>query len=101
MSDDKYRPRSFVLDDPGPDPVSLINEPVAPDNVSTLVRPKQRSLHAVLCEGLNNTQALLSRLEAGVVVPRDQQRETVRELYVATRHHAWRRTIRSRNNFYK
>jgi len=90
-----------VLDDPGPDPVSLINEPVAPDNVSTLVRPKQRSLHAVLCEGLNNTQALLSRLEAGVVVPRDQQRETVRELYVATRHHAWRRTTRSRNNFYK
>jgi hypothetical protein len=44
---------------------------VPPDNVSTLVRPKQRSLHAVLVESLNNTQALLSRLEAGVVVPRD------------------------------
>jgi hypothetical protein len=48
MSDDKYWPRSFT-DDPGPDPVSLINEPVPPDNVSTLVRAKERPLHAVLC----------------------------------------------------
>ena len=50
MSDDKYWPRSFTDDPGGPDPVSLINEPVPPDNVSTLVRPKQRSLHAVLVE---------------------------------------------------
>jgi hypothetical protein len=57
-----------------------------PNNVSALVRPKQRSLHAVLCEALTNTQALLTRLEAGVTVPRDQQREVVRELYVLTRH---------------
>jgi hypothetical protein len=47
---------------------------------------KSRSLHAVLCEALTNTQALLARLEAGVTVPRDQQRETVRLLYVATKH---------------
>jgi hypothetical protein len=33
-----------------------------------------------------NTQALLARLEAGVTVLRDQQREIVRSLYVATRH---------------
>jgi len=46
----------------------------------------QRSLHAVLCEALTNTQVLLSRLELGVHVPRDQQREIIRLLYVATRH---------------
>ena len=71
-----------------PIPVSLINQPLLPDNVRTLVRPNQRSLHAVLCEALTNTQALLTRLEAGVTVPRDQQREVVRSLYVATRHQA-------------
>jgi hypothetical protein len=48
--------------------------------------PKARSLHAVLCEALTNMQALLARLEAGVTVPRDQQREVVRLLYVSTRH---------------
>jgi hypothetical protein len=51
---------------------------VPPDNVSTLVRPKQRSLHAVLCEALTNTQGQLQRLEAGIYVAR----EVVRELYV-------------------
>ena len=40
----------------------------------------------MLVESLNSTQALLARLEAGVTVPRDQQREIVRLLYVATRH---------------
>jgi len=67
-------------------PVSLINEPMPPDNVTALVRSNRRSLHAVLCEALTNTQALLSRLEAGVTVPRQEQREVVRLLYVATRH---------------
>jgi hypothetical protein len=47
---------------------------------------KQRSLHAVLVESLNSTQALLTCLEAGVTVPWNQQREIVRLLYVATRH---------------
>ena len=47
---------------------------------------RARSLHAVLCEALTNTQALLARLEAGVHVPRSEQREVVRLLYVATRH---------------
>jgi hypothetical protein len=68
-----------------PTPVTFINEPVPPDNVCTLV-PKAWSLHAMLCEALTNTQALLTRLEAGVTVPRDQQREVVRLLYAATRH---------------
>ena len=50
------------------------------------MRPNQRSLHAVLCEALTNTQAVLARLEAGVMVPRQEQREIVRLLYVSTRH---------------
>ena len=40
----------------------------------------------MLVESLNSTRALLRRLEDGVTVPRDQQREIVRLLYVATRH---------------
>ena len=85
MSDDKCRPRSFV-EDPGPGPISFINEPIAPDNVSAMPLQKARSIHAVLVESLNHMRAPLVRLEAGVTVPRDQQREVVRELYVATRH---------------
>jgi hypothetical protein len=84
--DDKYRPRTFEEMADDPTPVTLINEPLPPGNVRVLVRPQVRSLHAVLCEALTNTQALLTRLESGVTVPRDQQREVVRLLYVATRH---------------
>ena len=51
-----------------------------------LSRTHGLALHAVLCEALTNTQALLARLEAGVHVPRSEQREVVRLLYVATRH---------------
>ena len=41
----------------------------------------------MLVESLNSTQALLTRLESsGVTVPRQEQREVVRLLYVATRH---------------
>ena len=48
---------------------------------------RERPLHAVLCESLKQTKELLTRLEArGVVVPRDDQREVVRLLYVPTRH---------------
>jgi hypothetical protein len=66
--------------------VSWLNEPVPPDNVATLV-PRQRSIHAVLVENLNSTQALLTRLESGhICVPRQEQREVIRLLYVATRH---------------
>ena len=85
-SDDKYRARQ--LEEIEGNGISIINEPIPPDNVRTLVRPRQRSLHAVLCEAVINTQAPLARLEAGVTVPRDQQREVVRVLYVATRHQA-------------
>ena len=89
MLDDpeRYWPRRFEEMASDPIPVSLINEPLPPDNVSALVRTKQRSLHAVLVENLNSTQALLTRLESGRVrVARAEQREVVRLLYVATRH---------------
>jgi len=85
--DRRYHPRSFEELAEDPIPVSLINEPVPPDNVCTLARPRQRSLHAVLCEAVTNTQALLARLETGGVrVSRAEHRETVRSLYVACRH---------------
>jgi hypothetical protein len=80
----QYRPP--LLDEIEGNDVSLINEPAGPDNVIAL--PRARSLHAVLCEAMINTQALLARLEAGVHVPRDSQREVVRALYVATRNQA-------------
>ena len=66
-----------------PTPTTIINEAV-PDNVIAL--PKARSLHAVLCEAFTNTKGLLQRLEAGVYVPRAEQREIIRLLYVACRH---------------
>ena len=67
-----------------PDRRSLISEPLPPPNVVSL--PKVRSFHAVLIENLNSTRALLRRLEDGVHVPRQQQREIVRLLCVSTRH---------------
>jgi hypothetical protein len=83
MRDDRYWPRRFEEMVEDPVPTTIINE-VVPENVIAL--PKSRSLHAVLCEALSNSRALLARLEAGVTVPRDQEREVVRLLYVATRH---------------
>jgi hypothetical protein len=79
---DRYWPRRF--DEIEGTPLTWINEPLPPDNVRS-IRAARRPLHAVLCEALTNTQALLARLEAGVTVPRDAQREVVRLLYVASR----------------
>jgi hypothetical protein len=80
MSDDKppkavtYRPSSIdEIDGPG---LSLINEPVAPDNVIAL--PKPRSLHATLCDVLTSSRALLSRLENGISAPPGEAWEVVR-----------------------
>jgi hypothetical protein len=79
----RYWPRQ--LDEIEGSPTSLINEPALPPNVATLA-PKQRSIHAMLVENLNSTQALLTRLESGrVCVPRQEQREVLRETYVACR----------------
>ena len=88
MLDDRnrYWPRQFDEMASDRTPVSWLNEPPPPPNVSALV-PRQRSIHAVLVENLNSTRALLTRLESGrVCVPRQEQREVVRLLYVATRH---------------
>ena len=80
----RYWPRPF--DEIEGTPQTWLNEPVPPDNVATLA-PRQRSLHAVLVENLNSTRALLRRLELGVHVARQEQREVIRMLYVATQHH--------------
>jgi hypothetical protein len=63
---------------------SLISEPLPPENVVAL--PRSRPLHQVLVESWNATRALQRRLEDGITVPRQEQREVVRLLYVATRH---------------
>jgi hypothetical protein len=42
-----------------PIPRSFINQPIPPDNVIAL--PKTRSLYAVLCQALVDTQSLLTR----------------------------------------
>jgi hypothetical protein len=57
--DYKFRPRTIEELETDPTPVTLLNEPLPPDNVSTIVRANQRSLHAVLCEALTNTKGLL------------------------------------------
>jgi hypothetical protein len=85
LGNDRYHPRQLteMLEDEVP--VSLINEPIR-EVIELRPGAKQRPLHAVLVESLNSTQALLARLEAGVTVPQQAQREVVRLLYVATRH---------------
>jgi hypothetical protein len=75
----KYWPAS--IDEIGDRP-SLIGAPLPPDNVISL--PRSRSLYAVLVENLNSTRALLRHLEDGVTVPRHQDREVIRLLFVAT-----------------
>jgi len=80
MRDDRYRPADIAEME---QKVSLLNEPIR--EVIPLRPVQARPLHAVLVERLNSTQALLTRLESGVCVPREQQRESVRLLYVATR----------------
>ena len=63
---------------------SLISEPAPAENVIAL--PRSRPLHQVLVESLNATKALQRRLEDGVSVSKNQDREIIRLLFVATRH---------------
>jgi hypothetical protein len=84
--DRRYWPRQF--DEIEGTPTTWLNEPLPPDNVRSIGHAARRPLHAVLVESLNSTRALLRRLEAGVTVPRNQQREIVRLLYVAAQHQA-------------
>ena len=55
------------------------------DEFAALALRHSRPLHAVLVENLNSTRALQRRLEDGVCVPKDAQREIVRLLFIATR----------------
>ena len=87
MLDQKYHPRTGEELAEDPIPVSFINRPVY-ENVGVLVPSQQRSLHAVLCQALIDTQSLLTRLKAGVQVQHNGQREVVRALYVASRNQA-------------
>ena len=50
MMDDKYHPRTFDEMAEDPIPVSFINKPLPPENVSTLPVARVHSLHAVLCD---------------------------------------------------
>jgi|SRR5215469_13656256 len=84
MLDDKYRPRRFDELANDPIPVSLINEPIPPDNVIPLPKPAH-SLHAALCDALTSNRGLLQRLELGITAPPGEAREAVRELYVQLR----------------
>ena len=82
MRDERYRPADVAEVE---QKVSLLNEPI---HEVIELRPGQASasLHALLVGVRNQAQALLDRLETrGVYVPKDQQREVVRLLYVATR----------------
>ena len=77
--DDRYWPRQTdEIDGPG---VSLLNEPIPPENVGVLVPGRQRSLHAIVAQNLADAEALIVRLEDGVAVA-DSQRPVIRDLYV-------------------
>jgi hypothetical protein len=82
MTSDKYWPRSAdEIDGSG---VSLLNEPLLPDNVGVLVPGRQRSLHAIVAQNLADAEALIGRLEVGVQVAASG-RGLIRELYVQCR----------------
>jgi hypothetical protein len=82
MHDERYRPFDIAELE---DKVSLLNEPIR--EVIEL-RPGQSaaSLYAALAGALSQVRGLVERLETkGVVVRRDNQREVIRETYVASR----------------
>jgi hypothetical protein len=87
MMDDKYRPRSFDEMAEDMSPVSIINEPIHDEVIELRPGQASASLHALLVGVRNQAQALLERMEnRGVQVARQEQREIIRLLYVATRH---------------
>jgi hypothetical protein len=81
---DKFSPRNFAEMVEDPIPPSLLNEPIAPDNVIPLPKPAH-SLHAVLCDALTSNRGLLARLELGVTAPPGEARIAVRDLYIQLR----------------
>ena|SRR5215469_13385828 len=82
MDRDRYHPRTVdEIDGSG---VSLLNEPLLPENVGVLVPGRQRSLHAVMAQNLKDVEGLIARLELGVAVA-TSGRGLIRELYVQCR----------------
>jgi hypothetical protein len=62
------------------DPVSLLNEPAV-----DIVQRRRPPLDAVLRDVQRNASVLAARLEAGVVVHGDAERDAVKALYLQTR----------------
>jgi hypothetical protein len=74
---DRFRPCELV--ELGPE-TSLLNEPTV-----DIPPRRQLPLDAVLRDVRAHTELLAARLEAGVVVRDDEEREVIRTLYLATR----------------
>jgi hypothetical protein len=77
MHDGRFRPCELV---DLADSTSLLNEP-SPD----IPQRRQLPLPAVLNDVRAHTEVLARRLEAGVHVRSDEQREVIRRLYLQTR----------------
>ena len=82
--DGKYTPRTLeeLADDPIP--VTVLNEPLPPENVGVLVPTRPRSLHSLLAQNLVDVECLIARLELGVAVA-TSGRGLIRDLYVQCR----------------
>ena len=77
MGDSRFRPCEIA--ELGPE-TSLLNEPAV-----DIPPRRQVPLRAVLNDVRAHTELLAARLEAGVHVRGDEQREVVRRLYLQTR----------------
>jgi hypothetical protein len=84
MMGDKYTPRTLDELAQDPIPVTVLNEPLPPENVGVLVPGRQRSLHAVMAQNLADVEGLIARLELGVAVA-TSGRGLIRDLYVQCR----------------
>jgi hypothetical protein len=82
--DKKYTPRTLEELAADPIAVTVLNEPLPPENVGVLVPSQQRSLHAVVAQNLADVEGLIVRLELGVAVA-TSGRGLIRELYVQCR----------------
>jgi hypothetical protein len=77
MSGERFRPCEISE---ATDVISWLNEPT-----TDIARRRELPLSAVLANVRVHTEALAVRLEAGVYVSGDEEREVVRRLYLQTR----------------
>jgi hypothetical protein len=80
MTDDRHRFRPCEIYECEPE-VSLLNAAFSPDIAPRRPLP----LHAVLSDVCAHTEVLARRLEGGVSVRGEDEREAIRVLYLATR----------------